>query len=256
MIVLCVDQDGYSEALDAALRASGGLLIRTDYRDALSKLLSEKCDAVIVDVEVFHPTDVMESVLLPTLPPETHARTRELFSNVGNERGPDPYQVIREITNTGWGRTNQVVVWTRISLEEFSSRATNAGLQLQQIRFYSKFNLEIPPELDCIRQQILEDPSCIGFDFAKHVPTEITEDWILQQPVIYPFLEQYVMGRALKGTSQNELEEINQMSRGYRWVYLIWVCYGCINNGGFRSLWEHVFAIDEPETIVETFETL
>jgi hypothetical protein len=212
---------------------------------------SNGCDVAIVDIEAFRLLSSQEYAVVEQLPVSLQSSFMSL------QDAHSAYPAIRDLLRSAWGKAHPLIVWTNSSKGEFERRIAEIDQRASaRIRFYSKDKLEIPPELDCIRQQILDDPQLIGYDFRKNMPMEVTDKWIKDHPGSYWYFEQYVVDLVVGHVERDKID-VDELPCGFRWVYLIWRCYGSISNGGLQQFLNSALSEDESgKMIIETLNVL
>jgi hypothetical protein len=253
--ILCVDQSKYCGVLHAALLRDGGRVIQADWDNAARKLASKNCDVAIFDVRAYPPSsESYESIseMFPDL------AARFLQPPSPDEPTPDRYGVIREISESEWGRTHPVVVYSYLPEEEFRQIAVANGIDLARVRYYCKALRQIPPELECIRQAIIERPDYIGFYFSdKDTPKAITQDLIDSEPAVYPLIGLYLSKLMKRARPRDDLHYLAKLPRGYRMVFLFGRFVSDVDNGGFGQFLGNAFAVhDSGQAIIDTVEDL
>jgi hypothetical protein len=227
--VLCLDQDPYSKVLHTRLRRDGWRVVHADWKNAIAKFASKACDLAIIDLGAYPPPVRSYSQMPEPL--------REHFKKFGpldrGEPDPDRYGILKELSNSDWGRKHPVIVWADISEKTFHKRAAKKGLALSRLRFYCKGKLEIPPELECIRSEIIAQPGLLNIDFDPLIPTSITTEWIAQHPSPFVYVVGYFEKLYLNPGKSDSDEVLAEMPSGYRMLWLYWRCVSDVENGGF-----------------------
>jgi hypothetical protein len=136
----------------------------------------------------------------------------------------------RLIQESDWGKTHPLIVWTAFPRHEFMKLARELDVDADRIQFYSKLEMEIPPAVECIRQNIIQSPRLIGLE--PRIPKAITRDWIEQQPSVYGYLAEYVVDKVCETTEDAALVT---MPRGLHWIWYLVRFESEIGNGGFHQ---------------------
>ena len=151
MNILLLDQDDYCYALDDYLDEHGG--DRLPYfhcaylPNPVPALLKANPDAIVVDVA--HEIPVFKKSL---------------------------FEICREISRSKWAKSHELTVFTRMPRSGFEERAKTEGIDLSRVGYYSKTDLEIPPVLEGIADELRVDPCLIGAPRKTRIRRSSTDD--------------------------------------------------------------------------------
>lgn len=263
--ILCVDQDKYCNVLHAELRRTGGRVINADWRTVERKLAAKDCDVAVFDVRAYPTRAESFAQWSRIFPVESFPQLGQIFQqgvpgqpDPAKEPVPDRYGLIRDISRSAWGRTHAVVVYSHVPKSTFRKLAIKSGIDLAQVRFYCKGKREIPPELDCIREALIERPDLIGFYFSeKDRPKAITKALIDREPLAYSLVELYMTKLLEDWMGENDRRLFDTLPAGYRIVYALWRFFGDVANGGFGQFLGNALSVEESGAlIVDTVDAL
>jgi hypothetical protein len=251
MTFLCIDQHGYRDLLSDVQKRTGGRVIKATFCEALASITRHNCDIAVLDVDAFQELPAESRSIIQDLP----ASLQTGFSLMGH---CNSYLALRDIMQSEWAQCHTIIVWTKTPKKQFERLAARAGVpDVGRIRYYAKDKLEVPAELDCIRQQIIEDPQYIGYDFKEHFPKAVSAKWIRTHPSVFYYFEERVKNILTDPKGRDPKQILGELPRGYQWVYLLWRCYGSISNGGIEQFLCSSFSEDDSgQMIVDTLDML
>jgi hypothetical protein len=202
MRLLVIDFDGYQRWLEQTASDHGLAVIRSSFETALSDFKEFRPDAVIVEVIPREGDDAMFN-----------------------------FRVAGELYECTNDQPVTMCIFSGMDRDEFVRTAKTIRDGFEGVAFFSKAAMEIPPLLQCIRDEIVYHPELIGGSWLQMLPKSITSEWISEHEGVYPLLCSWILEHAQAGTAGFP-DKLHALSPGIANVWSVFSMESRIDNAG------------------------